>query len=525
MKSFTTLLKKVRKPSIFIPLLIIVIILISIGFFANSKKESQAETAVVNRGSLQDSILINGTVRAAQNVELAVERGGRVTSVGAQVGDRVAVGTMLVSTNAGNASAALARAEASLSRELTELEALTGSARNEELLIARGNVESALAEEVAARADLARRIEDSYITADDAIRNTVDRHLEGSIFSPRVVFPVSRADLRERLEDNRREIEYTLLEYKDSVQMLDEMTISSATLNQYASYVQQISAYVNDMAAAVNGLQASDQYPALTINGWKEDLAQARTSLTTTQRNLTDAERRIRTAQAGVRNARQELQIKETGGSDTDVRAQEAAVAQARADVAQARADVSDTMIRAPFSGIITRVDVEVGETIAANQRVISIISEGALEIEANIPEVTVSRVTVGDEAIITLDAYGSGETFKAVVSSIDLSGTEIDGVQSYATRLQFTNADERIKVGMTANVQIITDIRTNVLSVPKPAVTNKDGMFYVKRVTDIEKKVGQNYEEVPVEVGLSTDVGVEVISGLREGDIVIVKE
>ena len=131
--------------------------------------------------------------------------------------------------------------------------------------------------------------------------------------------------------------------------------------------------------------------------------------------------------------------------------------------------------------------------------------------------EVNFSLLKAGDEAIVTLDAYGPGVTFLARVVSIDPAETVRDGVSTYRTIIQFMEQDPRIRTGMTANVRITTEKRDNVLAVPQGVVVERDGRKYV-RVREGEQTI-----EREITTGSVSSLGsVEVLSGLSEGDVII---
>jgi HlyD family secretion protein len=146
------------------------------------------------------------------------------------------------------------------------------------------------------------------------------------------------------------------------------------------------------------------------------------------------------------------------------------------------------------------------------------LISTSPFEIEVNIPEADIAKVNIGNEAKVTLDAYGSETIFKAKVVSIDPGETVLEGVATYRTILHFLEDDKRIRPGLTANVEILTDKRENVIAIPWRAIMTKDGEKFV-RVLE-----GNEVKEVKVKTGLQgSDGNVEIIEGIREGDKVIV--
>ncbi|HRY62364.1 MAG TPA: efflux RND transporter periplasmic adaptor subunit, partial [Candidatus Paceibacterota bacterium] len=214
----------------------------------------------------------------------------------------------------------------------------------------------------------------------------------------------------------------------------------------------------------------------------------------------------------------QQLALKQAGTSDEEIRAQEAAVEEARANVSSIRAQIGKTILRSPISGIITKKDFEVGEIVSANEPVLYVISDNNFEMEANVPEADIAKVDIGDAAKVTLDAYGPDVVFDSVVTKIDPAETMIEGVATYKTTLSFVKKDERVKSGMTANIDILTDKKEGVPAVPQRAVSAEDGERFVMLNTG-----GDTPEKRVIVVGLrGSDGYTEVLSGLVEGDKIV---
>jgi HlyD family secretion protein len=153
----------------------------------------------------------------------------------------------------------------------------------------------------------------------------------------------------------------------------------------------------------------------------------------------------------------------------------------------------------------------------------ISLISDKNFEIEVYIPEIDIANVKVGNLANITLDAYGSDVIFNGKVVFIDPASTILEGVPSYRTLLQFNNEDERIKVGMTANVDVITAYKENVLAIPIKAVINEDNRKIVRVITN-EKLANPPIEERQIKTGISDINGnIEIIEGLNLNELVLI--
>ena len=223
-----------------------------------------------------------------------------------------------------------------------------------------------------------------------------------------------------------------------------------------------------------------------------------------------------------VATSQNELNLTLAGSILEDIAAQQASVRQAQANAQNIQAQIDKTIVRSPIRGVVSKNDAVVGEIVGADQNIVSVISNNQFEVDTNVAEVDIASVKVDDSAKITLDAYSGDVVFSAKVISIDPGETIIDGVATYKTTLQFTNEDTRIKSGMTANIDILADKRENVLILPQRAVTtDNNGKKMVQLIYDVENHT----KDVEVQIGLKgSDGNVEIISGLKEGDKVLVQ-
>lgn len=206
--------------------------------------------------------------------------------------------------------------------------------------------------------------------------------------------------------------------------------------------------------------------------------------------------------------------------AEANILSQQAQIKQAEANVENYQAQIAKTIIRAPISGTVTKQDAKVGEIVSANTPLVFLISTSQFEIEANIPEADIAKVKLGNAAKVTLDAYGSDVSFDVKVVAIDPAETIIDGVATYKTTFQFIDIDkdERVKSGMTANIDISTEKRENVIVIPQRAVITKNGDKIVRVLNNETPK------EVKVKTGLrGSDGNIEIIEGVSEGDKVII--
>ena len=223
-----------------------------------------------------------------------------------------------------------------------------------------------------------------------------------------------------------------------------------------------------------------------------------------------------------VNTLQQEIASKKVDANNNDdINTQEAKVRAAEAGAENYRARLAKTIIRSPINGIVTKQDASAGESASINISIISIISVASFEIEANIPEVEIAKIKTGANANITLDAYGENEIFGASVSMIDPAETIISGVPNYKTTLIFNEKDERIKSGMTANIDIFLEQKISVIAIPRNAIEIIDGKKFVKIIVGEKRNTEVIDKEVTTGI-TGSDGFVEIISGVSEGDKVI---
>lgn len=170
--------------------------------------------------------------------------------------------------------------------------------------------------------------------------------------------------------------------------------------------------------------------------------------------------------------------------------------------------------IYAPISGKISGLSLQPG-SIVSTSKIANIQSTVGPVITVNLGQVEVTKVKVGQKAMVSLDAF-EGKTFAGVVSSIDTLGGSSSGVTTYPMSIKLEPTTILIYPNMTAQASIILAVKDDVLVVPSGAVTTGNGTSSVKVMNN---KVVSN---VTVEVGISSDTQTEIISGLSEGQEVV---
>lgn len=468
----------------------------------------------VERRDIKQEVSVTGRVKPAQDVDLAFEKGGRVAHVYARVGDKVRAGALLAGLENNDVFAKIDEAKARLSAEEAKLRQLKQGTRSEEIDVQKTKVANAKIAFDNSVKTLLVAMDDAYTKADDAVRNKTDKFFTNPrTANPQITFFLNDSGLQTTLETSRSDIEKMFVVWNSEKSSSDTRS-SGATKTRLV----QIKTFLDKSALALSTTLPSGSLTQSVLDGYKTDVSTARANINIAISALDAAEQAYRVTESGVALEESNLAFKEAPTETNTISAQEAVVAQAQASVRSFEAEVEKTLLRTPIAGTVTKQDVKLGEIVSPNVPLVSIISKSKLEIEAFIPEADIAKIHIGDHASTTLDAYGDTVIFPAVVVSVDPAETLIEGVATYKTTFRFNEDDARVKSGMTANIDILTEEKVGVLSLPQRVLIRKENEVFAKVLENgIEK-------EIPVKTGLrGSDGYAEILSGLTEGQQVIV--
>jgi HlyD family secretion protein len=225
--------------------------------------------------------------------------------------------------------------------------------------------------------------------------------------------------------------------------------------------------------------------------------------------SISVAEADLKLAQAQLEDAQKQYNDLKAGPSSVDV-----TDAQTKIEAAQATLNLA--RITAPFGGKITDVQVKPGDQVSPGSAAFRIDDLKHLLVDVQVSEVDINSVQVGQDASLTFDAI-SNKSYAGKVTKVALVGNTTQGVVDFTVTVELTNADEQVKPGMTAGVNIVVQKLTNVLLVPNQAVRVVNG----KRVVYVLKSGFP--QPVNITLGASSDTNSQVVSGdLKEGDLIV---
>jgi RND family efflux transporter MFP subunit len=177
-------------------------------------------------------------------------------------------------------------------------------------------------------------------------------------------------------------------------------------------------------------------------------------------------------------------------------------------------------IVTSPMNGTITNITYSPGMTISAtadsSQRIAVIKAKGNPLASFNLSEIDVNKVKIGQKATIKLDSL-TDKTFTGKVMTLDKVGTTTSGVTNYPAVIQLDTEAEDLLPNMAATASIIIDSKDNALLVPSSAIKTQGNQLVVQIIK------GKQTASVNVETGLTSETQTEIISGLSEGDEIII--
>ncbi|MEA3407737.1 MAG: efflux RND transporter periplasmic adaptor subunit [Chloroflexota bacterium] len=224
----------------------------------------------------------------------------------------------------------------------------------------------------------------------------------------------------------------------------------------------------------------------------------------------------VASAEAQIAQAESTLEQLMSNPSAEDIAISEAQVRQAQVSVDMAREKLEDLVLCAPFAGQLAAWELNPEELVSAGTPVGTLIDARRYHISVNIDETEIGQVAVGQKVHISLDAF-PGEDIVGRVSQIDLAGESVQGLVVYGVRIDIEDTDLPLKPLMTAAVDIVVEKKDGVLLVPNRALRRDEKGKYVEV---LENNVPTR---LAIETGISDDERTEIVSGLEEGQEVIV--
>lgn len=470
---------------------IVVIAVIGLIWFAVSGHSTTVSGTVetVKRAPLARTVLASGTVISKTDLSLSFQTAQIVQTVSAEVGQKVKKGQMLAMVSNASEQAAVKSARGALLSAQARYKKVLEGASSEDVALAEVNLKNAKADRSAITAK-----QKLYSTGLVAKPFNTESALNAPIISGTYTGEKTEYRISYNINDPRGKI--VRFSGPESGDVFVSTTVAQAlgTKGLLLQFPANF-APVNDMQWTVTIPNTESAQYATAVASYQEA---------------------VDTYNANVASAEAQLAIKRAAARQVDIDAATADIVTAQAAVDSANAALEKTIIRAPADGTVTKVAINLGDTVKVNDVAIVVQDVSNLYVEANVNESSIAHIAIGQSVQVTYDAFGKGDTYQAVVSSVDLSPTVVDGIVNYKIKA-FVSDATNVKPGMTANLSIQTAYLPDVLVIPERVITEKAG---VKTVQVLASDRGDKVIARTITTGLRGDGGmVEVTSGLVDGE------
>jgi len=361
-------------------------------------------------------------------------------------------------------------------------------------------------------------------------------------------------DLLKKAMDTYENIK--ILEHNTYGTLTNSITSSDVSQTTLDSYKSTISAQESAAIAGINTMQStifaiktaklnistSDLSTSGSVSSAKNSLLTSKNSLITAEDNLNQAKldnkKNIEAAESDIKskkisydNAVAQHNLKIAKPRAIDIASNQLQISQAQDNYRTALDDLNNTKIVSPIDGIVGKVSQEVGFQTSLSTSIVTIISAKKLPV-ITVNEVDVAKLKTGQKVTLTFSAI-DGLTLTGQVAEIDAIGTIAQGVVSYSVKIGMDTDDSRIKPEMSVSATIITDQKSDVLTVANSAIkTDSSGATYVEilngATSPSSSGTGVVSATAPVNkyivTGLANDTNTEVTQGLSEGDKVVTR-
>jgi HlyD family secretion protein len=283
---------------------------------------------------------------------------------------------------------------------------------------------------------------------------------------------------------------------------------------------------LNLQNATISLEQAQANYDGLVSHPTASELAsaqaqvdQAKASLASLVENPKESD--LASAQSQIAQAEANLNSLLERPNPEDVAVQQAQVEEAAIALAQAESQLDDAVITAPFAGSILAVQVNEGEWASPGAPAVALAATHPMILDVNVDEVDVAQLAEGQAAYLSFDAL-KGEQVSGTVTYIAPSSTNVGGAVAYAVEISFEPGSLPVRLGMTADVDIVADSAEDALLIPNQAIeVDREANRYYVTI----QEPGGTSQRVEVLIGLRNGSHTQVLEGLSEGDLVVMPE
>ncbi|OHA34461.1 MAG: hypothetical protein A3H13_02060 [Candidatus Taylorbacteria bacterium RIFCSPLOWO2_12_FULL_48_11] len=521
---FKKLFKWARKHKVYAWIIVLAVLAgVYFGYkaFARSDSITRYVFAEVKRGTLSVTVSGSGQVSASNQVEVKAKASGEALSVPVVSGKYVNAGAIIAEIDARDARKSVRDAEISLENAKLSYEKVVGPA---------GALVPRLKEQAAA--DLARAYDDGFSATANAFIDmpslmtdfenlltdeTLDKSQENISWYANQVLQSEEA-MRAKAEAFRdaarasfnaaeKAFDASFDAYKNATRQSPRTELETLILQTY----EAVKTTADAVKAMNNYIDFTRDFMEGKNYGIPAGVASHQSALNEYTGTLNSHLTKLLSAADTIKDAKDNY-----SDSDLDLASQALALKQKENSLLDAKEKLDDYTVRAPFSGILAKLNIEKGDDVSSGTAVATLITTRKIA-EISLNEVDAAKVALGQKATLIFDAVSDVKA-DGVVSEMDTIGTMSQGVVSYIAKISFVLQDTRVRPGMSVTAEIVTNTVADALIVPNSALKTAGGRAFV------EVMEGETPRRVFVEIGLANDESTQIVSGLEEGAEFVVR-
>ncbi|TAE55701.1 MAG: efflux RND transporter periplasmic adaptor subunit [Nostocales cyanobacterium] len=431
----------------------------------NRKQDISKLTVPVAAKTVTVRITTGGEIRPIQSVNVSPKNPGLLAELNVEQGQKVEKGEILARMDNSDIKMRILQYEANLQQAQAQLAEIEAGSRSEDIAQARARLNQAQAQL--------------------AIIKAGNRSQE--IDQARAAVDAAKAQLE--LTQSRLQRYQTLAK---------EGAVSQDSLDQYISENKRARANLEE--------------------------AQRRLSL----QKVGSRDEEIRRQEAVVAQEREALRKLENGNRPEQIDQLKAAVAVAKAQLKQQQILLDETIIRAPFAGIVTQKYAEIGafvtpttsassSTSATSSSIVALAT--GLEVIAKVPETDIGRIRQGQSVEIVADAFPD-QVFKGSVRLIAPQAIEEEGVTLFQVRIGIENGGDKLRSGLNVDVTFLGDRINDALTIPTVAILTENGQTGVL-IPDENNNNKPKFQEIVIGAQIKNET--QVLEGIKSGDLIFI--
>lgn len=472
-------------------------------------------TAKIQKGTVSATVSGSGQIQASDQLDIKPQTDGRITSLPVKINQEIKNGDTIAIIDQQTAANSLAQAKAQYEQAQANYDKLMAGATQNDIASSQLSVESAQN-----NLDKAKRDYDSTVSSQ---QQSVDKALSSLLNSGLTLNPSDTLTTASvTLSGNYTGTDqgnYNVSLYQGSGGLYYAVT-GLGNINGLITRGLDIplgnGLYINFSASGYLSPSTTwtVQVPNAKGGSYINNLQAYNSALQSQKDALNNAQDSIDSAQLQLSQTQLSYSTKTSPPTASDMASAKAQITSARSQLANAQTAYENTILKAPFNGVIAALNFELGDKVTAGTAIATVITHQQVA-KITLNEVDAAKVKVGQKATMTFSAI-DGLEMTGTVAQVDTLGTVSQNVVNYNIKIVLDTQNDQIKPGMSVSATIITDTKQDVLNVPSAAVKSSNGQSYVQIMNNGKP------QQVQVTVGLEGESATEISGDIKEGDEVV---